>query len=152
MYGNITALYIVTFIFNGKNRFNLFNMTINLEHLIEMFFIWTSKLRFSCKVTPRRLKCWTLSITVSSILRRRLFTCLFPNLYIIYLDFFTFSDNLLIFSHSFILFKSEFKWYSISLVGHVLDNWLVQNKLSIRVPFRENICWECYFGKETKSC
>ena len=39
MYGNITALYIVTFIFSGKNRFNLFNMPINLEHLIEIFFI-----------------------------------------------------------------------------------------------------------------
>ena len=42
---------------------------------------------FSCKVTPRRLQFVTLSITVSSILRNKLFTCLFPNLYIIYLDY-----------------------------------------------------------------
>jgi hypothetical protein len=84
--------------------------------------------RFSCKVTPRRLKCWTLSIMVSYILRRILFTCLFPNLCIIYLDFFTVKDSLLMFSHSFILFSSIFKWCSTSL-GHMSIDWIVVNKV-----------------------
>ena len=34
MYGNINALYKVSFIFSGKTRFILFNIPINLEHLI----------------------------------------------------------------------------------------------------------------------
>ena len=37
MSGNINELIKVTFIFTGKNRFNVFNTPINLEQLIETF-------------------------------------------------------------------------------------------------------------------
>ena len=39
MFGNINELYKVTFIFSGKNPFNLFNMPINLENLIEILIV-----------------------------------------------------------------------------------------------------------------
>ena len=39
MCGNINELYKATFIFTGKNRFNLFNTPIILEHLIETFIL-----------------------------------------------------------------------------------------------------------------
>ena len=113
MYGNINKLYKVTFIFTGK-FFLICLIRLSVWNILLTYFIWISQLRFSCKVTPRRLEFWTLSITVSSILRRRLFTCLFPNLCIIWLTFFTFRGSWLIFSHSCIWFNSIFKLYSTS--------------------------------------
>ena len=50
MYGNSNELYKVTFIFSGKNRFNLFNMPINLEHLIEIFLYEHPSLGFIARL------------------------------------------------------------------------------------------------------
>ena len=103
MYGKIIKLYKVTFVFTGKYLFNFFNTHINLEHLIGIFLNGHPSVGFLYKVTPITLHFWTLSFTVSSILRRRLFTCLFPNLCTKYLDFFR------QFTDSFIVLMSIFK-------------------------------------------
>ena len=100
----------MTFIFNGRKCFNLFNIPIIFKHLIEIFFM---------TAPAKRLKFWTLSILVSSILSRKGKHFLFLNLCIMYLDFFIFKDSLLsllIFSNSFTLFNYVFKCCSIFLV------------------------------------
>ena len=50
MYVNINALYKVTFIFSGKNRFNVFNIPTNLEHLIEIFLYEHPSLGFLARL------------------------------------------------------------------------------------------------------
>ena len=47
MFSNINK---VTFIFSGKYRFNLFNIPINLEHLIELFLYKHPSLGFLARL------------------------------------------------------------------------------------------------------
>ena len=87
-----------------------------------------SQLRFSCNITSKRLKVWTRSILVLSILSRKGIIFLFLNLCIMYLDFFMFKDSLLMFSLSLTLFNYVFKCCSISLV-HEFKDWIVVNRV-----------------------
>ena len=108
----------------------MFNIPIIFEYLIEIFSYDCPSVDF-LNITPKRLKFWTLSILVSSVLSRKGIHFLFLTLCIMYLDFFIFfifKDSLFIFRHSFTLFNYVFKCYSIYLV-HEFKDWIVVNRV-----------------------
>ena len=74
---------------------------------------------FSFKVRPKKLKSYTFSIAIPLTLSCRLSTFLLVILWTIYLDFFTFSDNLFKPSHSLILLSSLFISVSTVSLGFV---------------------------------
>ena len=74
---------------------------------------------FSFKVRPKKLKSYTFSIAIPLMLSCRLSTFLLVILWTIYLDFFTFSDNLFKPSHSLILLSSLFISVSTVSLGFV---------------------------------
>ena len=101
-------LYNIIFILRGNNRLSLFKIPIILEHLFEIVLMWLCQFNCSLKLIPRKLNSSTLSIYVLSIFIFSGFIILFllAVLKIIYLDLFTFRDNLFNLSHSLILSSS----------------------------------------------
>ena len=92
----------------GNNRLSLFRIPIILEHLFYILLTWLCQFNCLLKLIPRKLNSFTLSIYVLSIFIFSGFITVFilAVLKIIYLDLFTFKDNLFNLSHS--LFFSQF--------------------------------------------
>ena len=101
-------LYNIIFILSGNNRLSLFRISIILEHLFEIFLMWLCQFNCSLKLIPRKLNSSTLSMYVLSIFifSGFIILILLAVLKIIYLDLFTFRDNLFNLSHSLILSSS----------------------------------------------
>ena len=101
-------LYNIIFLLRGNNRLSLFRIPIVQEHVFEIFSMWLCHFNCSLKLIPRKLNSSTVSIFVLSIFIFSGFIILFllAILKIIYLDLFTFRDNLFNLSHSLILSSS----------------------------------------------
>ena len=77
MWGNINALYSVLLILNGNICFNFFIIPIVLEHVFATFSMCVCKFLCMSNVTPKKLKCWTLSTFTASIFNVGTITLLF---------------------------------------------------------------------------
>ena len=62
MCGDINELYNIVFICKSSTCFNLFNMSIILEHLFDTFSVFFFQFRFVSKVNPKKLNSSTYSI------------------------------------------------------------------------------------------
>ena len=106
MCGTINELYNIFLISRGNICLNLFKIPIVLEHAFHIFLVCFFQFKFVSIIKPNKLKSVTCSISILSIFRLSVCIFLFGN--IMYLDFTTFSDNVLILSHSLILRSSYF--------------------------------------------
>ena len=119
---------------------------------------------FSFKVRPKKLKSYTFSIAIPLGLSCRLSTFLLVILWTIYLDFFTFSDNLFKLSHSLILLSSLFISVSTVSLGFVdlidcskADRFVSAGKghqLVKRdgVPEKERGMMQCFMKEDKSAC